>query len=271
MKLTRRSLLAGVGLACTSCGALPDVPEVPTGRRVSGVLTSQARGGLRCGWTIAWPPGRERDLPVAVVLHGRGNDHASVFSADYLALDRYLAQAVRGGTPSFALASIDGGEAYWHARSDGDDPAAMVVDELLPLLAGHGLDIRRLGFMGWSMGGYGALRLGGILGASRVAAVAAMSPALWDDFADSAPGAFDDETDFTDAAVLGRQSDLDGVAVRVDCGEGDPFADVTREYRGGFTVRPAGGMEPGDHDLGYWRRMAGPQLAFLGEALALGG
>jgi hypothetical protein len=56
--------------------------------------------------------------------------------------------------------------------------------------------------------------------------------------------------------------------VRVDCGESDPFAAVTREYRDGFASRPAGGLEPGGHDLGYWRRTAGPQLEFLGAALA---
>ncbi len=267
MEVTRRALLAGVGLACTSCGSLPDVPSVAPGRRLSGVLTSQARGGLRCGWTIAWPPGRRRGLPVVVVLHGRGNDHASAFSSDYLALDRYLARAVGLGTPPYALASIDGGEAYWHARADGDDPAAMVVDELLPLLSRHGLDTGRLGFLGWSMGGYGALHLGGVLGPSRVAAVAAMSPALWHEYADSAPGAFDDAADLAANTVLGRQSDLDGVAVRVDCGDGDPFAPVTRDYRAGFDVPPAGGIEPGDHELAYWRRLAGRELAFLGAHL----
>jgi S-formylglutathione hydrolase FrmB len=157
VSFTRRSVLLGTGLACASCASPPVVPDARPGRRVSGVLTSEARGGRRCGWTIVWPPGPRRDLPVAVVLHGRGNDHGSAFSAGYLALDRYLAQVVRRGTAPYALASIDGGEAYWHTRSDGDDPAAMVVDEFLPLLGRHELDTDRLGFLGWSMGGYGAL------------------------------------------------------------------------------------------------------------------
>jgi hypothetical protein len=95
-----------------------------------------------------------------------------------------------------------------------------------------------------------------------------MSPALWDAFADSATGAFDDETDFETNAVLGRQAELDGVRVRVDCGDEDPFAPVTRQYRAGFDVPPPGGLQPGGHDLAYWRRTALPQLRFLGAALA---
>ena len=98
-----------------------------------------------------------------------------------------------------------------------------------------------------------------------------MSPALWHEYTDSAPGAFDDEADLADAAVLGRQSALAGVAVRVDCGDRDPFAPVTRDYRAGFTHPPAGGIEPGAHELAYWRRMALPQLRFLGSALATAG
>ena len=60
----------------------------------------------------------------------------------------------------------------------------MVVDELLPLLAGRGVAAGpedRIGLLGWSMGGYGVLHLGGLLGAERVAAVCAVSPALWTD------------------------------------------------------------------------------------------
>jgi hypothetical protein len=44
------------------------------------------------------------------------------------------------------------------------------------------------------MGGYGALWLGGQLGAPTVAAVVAESPALWHHADDTASGAFDDHT-----------------------------------------------------------------------------
>jgi S-formylglutathione hydrolase FrmB len=205
---------------------------------------------------------------VAVVLHGRDNNHASVFDSGYLGLHHYLAAAVHQGVAPFALASVDGGESYWHARDSGEDAGAMVVDEFLPLLAGRSLDTKRLGFLGWSMGGYGALSLAGELGRDRVAGVAAESPALWHSYEDTAPGAFDDAADFAAATTLGRQGNLHGIPVRIDCGEGDRFYAATRDYVSGFDVRPAGGFQPGGHDVGYWRRMAPHQLRFLGQALA---
>lgn len=274
MTCSRRALLAGSGIAAiaatTAAVGLREarLPDAAPGTLVSGTLVSRARRGRRCGWTVALPPGSHRDLPVVVVLHGRGNDHASVFSPRYLALDTYLAAVVADGTPPMALASIDGGEAYWHARADGDDPAAMVVEEFLPLLRRRGLDTRRVGLGGWSMGGYGALHLAGVLGRRRVAAVAAMSPALWESYADTAPGAFDDERDFQESTVMGRQASLRGVPVRVDCGLVDPFCATTRTYVDGFAERPSGGFERGGHDVTYWRRQAAPQLRFLGTALA---
>ena len=59
------------------------------------------------------------------------------------------------GVP-LSIASADGGgDNYWHKRANGTDAHAMVVDELVPLLA------RRLGALpfalhGYSMGGYGS-------------------------------------------------------------------------------------------------------------------
>jgi S-formylglutathione hydrolase FrmB len=265
-------VIAGTG-ACRNLGADgPDgvVPQVEAGRTVSGSFRSAARLGERCGWTIAYPPGRRRDLPVAVVLHGRRNDHASAFSASYLGLDRFLAAAVADGVTPFALASVDGGETYWHARDSGEDAGAMVVDEFVPLLADQGLDVARLGFLGWSMGGYGALTLAARLGPRRVAGVAAVSPALWRDYAETAPGAFDDAADFAEATAFGRQEALDGIRVRIDCGEGDPFYQATRDYVAGFDTPPAGGFQRGDHDVGYWRRMAPHQLRFLAGAFSAG-
>ena len=64
-------------------------------------------------------------------------------------------------------------------RADGSDSGAMVLEELLPMLCSMGLDTSRVGFMGWSMGGYGALHLGAKLGPSRTAGICAISPALY--------------------------------------------------------------------------------------------
>jgi dienelactone hydrolase len=246
-------------------------PSVAAGPRIDGSFVSAARRGTDCGWSVGYPPGTDPDgrpaLPVVLVLHGRGADHRAAFDDGYLALGRYQAAAVEAGAAPFVVASIDGGDTYWHPRSNGEDAAAMLTDEFLPLLADRGLDVSRIGLLGWSMGGYGALRLAGRLGPKRVAAVAAESPALWHHYPDSAPGAFDDAKDFAAQSVFGRQDDLAGIAVRIDCGQSDPFYSAIRDYRDGFAVRPKGGFQLGRHDTGYWRRMAPAQLPFLSRSL----
>ena len=229
---------------------------------MTGSFTSQHRLGTRVGWSIAHPPHAPGDLPVLVVLHGRGGDHRSAFT-DSLGLQYFLAQQVAASKRPFAIASVDGGDTYWHPRRTGEDAGAMVTDELLPLLAKRGLDTTRVGLLGWSMGGYGALRLSGLLGPDRVAVCVAESPALWLSAADTAPGAFDDPADYAANTVFGKQDQLDRIAVRVDCGQGDGFLPAAQRYVDGFTRRPAGGFEPGGHTLGYWRRMAPAQLAFV--------
>ncbi|CAN5448400.1 alpha/beta hydrolase [soil metagenome] len=249
-------------------GPAGSIPDVASGRMSSGAFNSRARLGTRTAWSIAYPPGRSATpLRPLIVLHGRGGDHHSAFG-DQLGLDRFLAQAVAQGTTPFAIASVDGGDhSYWHRRASGDDAGAMVLTEFLPLLAAHGLDTSRVAFLGWSMGGYGGLWLGGQLGARRVAAVVAESPAIWRHAADTAQGSFDDAEDLAQHTVFGRQQQLAGVAVRVDCGTGDGFCPVAREYARSLTPAPAGGFEPGAHDLDYWRRMAPAQLQFVGQHL----
>jgi S-formylglutathione hydrolase FrmB len=247
------------------------VPDVAPGRRVSGAFVSRDRLGIRVGWTVAYPPGAPRAggaLPVAVVLHGKHGDHAKVFDRDYLALDRFLAATVAAGGTPFALASVDGGNSYWHARASGEDAGAMVRDELLPLLGRHGLRTDRVGLMGWSMGGFGALSLAGQWGPDRVAAVVAESPALFTSYDAATPGAYDDPADYVEVTVFGRQDALAGIPVRIDCGTADPFYDATRTYLRGFREQPTASFTDGGHDVGYWRSRAPAQLRFLARAFA---
>jgi S-formylglutathione hydrolase FrmB len=245
------------------------VPDVEPGPMVSGSFRSAHRLDKECGWTIAYPPGHQdgAQLPVAIVLHGQRNDHDSAFALGYLALGAFLAAATAAGSPPYALASVDGGDTYWHERASGEDSGAMVVEEFLPLLASRGLDTARIGFLGWSMGAFGALHLAQRLGATKVAAIGAMSPALWQKYDDTSPGSFDDEADFDDVTPFGHQAELDGIAIRIDCGDGDPFWAATRAYRDGFAEPPAGGFQRGDHDIGYWRRIVPQHLALLGTSL----
>jgi hypothetical protein len=93
---------------------------------------------------------------------------------------------------------------------------------------------------------------------------------LWKTFADSTPGAFDGAADFARNTVFGREGSLRGVALRVDCGRGDPFYAAVCDYVARLSPKAAGGFEAGGHTMGYWRRMAPPQLAFLARHLSPG-
>jgi S-formylglutathione hydrolase FrmB len=246
------------------------VPDVPAGPVVSGSFDSFGRR-TKVGYSIVYPAGYDAsaELPVVLVLHGRGGDHTS--AVNDLGIDRYLTATVQAGTPPFALATVDGGrDSYWHRRADGNDPGFMLDQEFLPLLTRRGLRTSRFGVFGWSMGGYGALlwvalhywqrRVGP---SARAVAVGALSPALWRSYADVQPGAFDDAADFERSQVFDRPSGFRDVAVRIDCGRDDPFADAARELR--EQLQAAGGQQAGVHTPGYWRRMLPDQLRFLGE------
>jgi S-formylglutathione hydrolase FrmB len=209
------------------------------------------------------PAGPSRGLPICLVLHGRGDDAER--AVGLLGLDTALAAAVQSGVPPFALVTVDGGETYWHRRASGDDPERMILDEVLPRLAGQGLRTNRLAATGWSMGGYGAL----LLARRRpdlVVAVAASSPAMWHSYAASAPGAFDSAADFAAHQVLGTPPAPD-VTYRIDCGEADPFIAVSRQVASDLQAQERN-FGPGGHDPGYWRAVTPAQLAFVGNALS---
>ena len=104
-----------------------------------------------------------------MALHGYGDgdgddddddDDDADWPFDRVHVERQVAQT------GLAVATVDGGNSYWHARRSGVDPASIIVQELLPLLARKGLDTERIALMGWSMGGYGALLLASRLGGS---------------------------------------------------------------------------------------------------------
>lgn len=277
--VTRRTLVLGgmAGLALAGCGDAGSSHKNPAhvhptdgnpvlDSLIQGSFVSRLRGGTETGWGIAYPPGHvPAALPVLVVLHGRGQRYYDAWRT--LHLDSALAQVVARGTRPFAIAAVDGGDHdYWHPRHDSN-PAGMVVHEFLPLLAEHGLRVGRIALLGWSMGGYGALYLAGMLGANRCAAAVAESPAIWHHSWQSVEGAFDDATDFDRHSIFGHLARLAGIPLHIDCGAQDSFAPITRDLRAALHPTPAGGIQPGGHDAAYWRARAPAQLAFVGRHL----
>lgn len=259
----RAAMVATVGTAAASAfGTAPASAVPPTYR--TGSFPSAARGGAVTNWSIARPPGSTAPLRPVILLHGKDSSAATVMS---MGVEQFLADAVRAGLPPFAMAAVDGGNGYWHRRASGEDAGAMVLDEFLPLLAAEGLDTSRVGFLGWSMGGYGALLLGSRLGAARTPAICAVSPALWTSPGAAAPGAFDDADDYAAHSVWGLGG-LDGIPLRIDCGFDDPFAGATEEFIAQLPSPPAGGFSAGGHNAQFWSGQLTSEMTWMAPLLA---
>src|SRR5580704_162683 len=205
VRLSRRAVLAGgAGLAAVAC--------------VAGGYELVQNGTLPGRYKLARLTGACELAPAP--LAGPGGSPATL--APVLARAMSSARVTR-----FAIICVDGGETYWHQRADGDDPAGMIVHEVLPRAAAAGMHTGRIGVAGLSMGGYGALLIaeqfsaeqpstlrfrtkrhgteeltagGGPGSGPAVAAVAALSPAVfatYDDARAANPEAFDSAADFT--------------------------------------------------------------------------
>jgi len=237
----------------------PVAAPVPLPTRVSGSFISEARGGVVTNYIIARPPGITGPLRPVIALHGVRGNAKQVMS---FGIEQALAELVKAGRPPFAVVAVDGGDTYWHRRAGGEDAGSMVLHELIPMLSTMSLDIARVGFIGWSMGGYGALLLGARLGPARTAGICAISPALYQSYTASTLGAFDSYDDWTRNTVFGLPA-LASIPLRIDCGNDDRFAPATRQFIGQLRTPPAGGFTPGGHDEAYWRQQLPGELAWL--------
>ncbi len=270
VQLTRRSLLRAGGLAAgtyalanllqpTLSHAEPAAAAAAPPTMVTGSFTSAARGGVQTNWAIARPPGQTQPLRPVIALHGRDGSAASVMD---LGVPDALASLAGAGVPPFAVVSVDGGDTYWHRRASGADAGAMVLTELLPMLATQGLDTSRVGFLGWSMGGYGALLLGARLGPGRTAGICAVSPALWTGYLPTDDGAFDSYQDWKQNTVFGLPA-LESIPIRVDCGTSDRFYAASQQFVTHLGRPAAGGFSPGGHDETFWRAHLPDELRWL--------
>jgi poly(3-hydroxybutyrate) depolymerase len=254
--VTRRTVLAGAVAMpwLVACGPGSHEPGVEL---QDGTFSSRFWPDRRVRWRLA-RPARQASVaapqPLVVALHGHGGDADWPFEA--LHIERYVVPT------GLAVATVDGGDFYWHARRSGIDTGRMVEQELIPLLGSKGLAIDRVGLIGWSMGGYGALLLASRLGPKRVAGLVAASSALWQSPGDSAPGAFDDRQDFVRNDVFAARGKLRGIPVRLDCGRDDPFIVANQAFARGLPTAAAT-FDDGAHTQEYWSAHAGAQMSWL--------
>jgi len=267
--LTRRRLLTGLvglgGLAAAGgvgyalapprlkarlgIGPDPFIPNAAEGQVSLETVPSQARGqAVQLFTAVPDGYGDGAGLPVVVVLHG-----ASATAADFqpYGFARFLTAAVEGGAAPFVLAGADGGVLRWEPDpGSGDDPQTMVIDEMPEWLADRGFDAERRALWGWSMGGYGSLRIAELY-PRWARAVAAFSPAI----------ASDDPV-MADAAVLA------GVPLGVWCGTDDSFYEPVRQFVAALSEPPGiSSFEEGGHTHFYWNEQILEAFGFLARHL----
>jgi predicted esterase len=203
------------------------------------------------------------------MLHGFGGNHTDALAG----MSPAQAVALRVGgarLPPMAMVTVDGGGGYWNPHP-GDDPMAMVIDELIPMCQGLGLGRAplKVGTMGISMGGYGALLL-----AERyphlIDAAAAISPAIWTTYSEAHlanPGAYASAQDFTANDAVTLAPALRGTPVRLASGDDDPFRPGVEALVRVLPPTATVELSKGCHTGPFFVSQEPPSLSFLGRHL----
>lgn len=237
----------------------------------SGTFTSAARR-RDVGYTVAWPPGHGPGdaLPLVVMLHGFGANHTNALTG--MSPVQAVALEVDGvPLPPMAMVTVDGGGGYWNPHPQ-DDPMQMVVGELIPMCQGLNLGRapQRIGTMGVSMGGYGALLLAE-KHPDLFRAVAAISPAVWTDYAQASganAGAYASAADFASDDAVTHASSLVDTPVRVASGLDDPFHPGVVALSRALPKSAVVELSQGCHTGSFFTAQEPPSLAFLGAHLS---
>lgn len=248
----------------------PELTFAPAGRTLTGTFYSHARRRT-VGYTLAYPPGHGpgSQLPLLISLHAFGGNHTSGLGGITLARALAARHAGRGLAPMAAVA-VDGGGLYWNPHP-GDDPLAMIVDEVIPRCRRLGLGRRAgsIGTIGISMGGYGALLLAE-KHPQLISAVAAISPAVWISYAQARAanaGAFASAADFASDDVITHAAALAHMPLRIASGNDDPFHPGVAALT---TVLPRSAIvefTAGCHDDAFFGSQQHQALVFLGGHL----
>ncbi|MGW6936807.1 alpha/beta hydrolase [Lentzea sp. NPDC054927] len=283
-KYSRRTLLAAIGVViATATGVATYVSSSSeaTERQIATADRVQATGAAKPTIrfervysaarhrevTLAFyvPTGpNPRGLPMSILLHGLHGDarHAAVGN-----LAEVLTAAVaKGSVPAFGFVAVDGGDNYWHENVPGDDPMAMLLDEVPRWLKERGYG-EPFAVTGVSMGGFGSL-LYARRRAERgdpIAAAAAISPGLittWPEMAKRK--AFKNEGEWASLDPLRHPKSTGTTALGVWIGDRDRFIEGTRRYM--REVRPeVGVVKGGGHDDGLYRKVTPDVVQFLAK------
>lgn len=249
----------------------PTLVFSPLGSSTTGTFHSAARNRT-VGYTIGYPPGHGTGshLPLVIMLHGFGGNHTNALAG--MSPAQAVALRVDGhGLAPTAIVTVDGGDGYWNPHP-GDDPMGMVINELIPLCQKFGLGRppQKIGTMGISMGGYGAIILAEKY-PDVFSAVAAISPAIWTSYNQAASanaGAYASPRAFSTYDAVTHAKALAGKPVRVASGDQDPFHPGVEALTEALPPGAIVLVSHGCHTSPFFLSQEPPSLAFLARHLA---
>lgn len=230
-------------------------------------VTSAARR-RKIDFVTVLPDGAPRPgLPMCLLLHGLASNARAMSSG----LDSMLAAAVEtNATPAFGYVAVDGGDSYWHANRPGDDPMAMLLEEVPRWLAARGLGGpggTPFAVSGFSMGGFGSLLYARRRAERRmpVNAVGVVSPALITSWAEmSKRNAFHSAADWASMDPLKNLDKLGDAPIGLWDGNQDRFVEGCRAFIA--QAHPAiGSISPGQHTSAFLNKVTPEVIRFLGR------